>query len=181
MLKVITDCVGGWEEKQLLTVQSEPSAQLSKAAVMPVDRPLAGASVLKAPATPPLTEENGSGSRGTITLKEKSGLRKRSQRLRVWGGDQKNKKDDKNPDRLKTEPLSRAPLWKSPLCQNPPFWSHSTLSSVCETTLARRQTPSLPWDNFSQIPGCWAEGLPTPLWLGCDYLAGALPHQTPTS
>lgn len=39
MMMAITDCVCGREEKQLLTVQSEPSAKLSKANLMPVDKP----------------------------------------------------------------------------------------------------------------------------------------------
>lgn len=59
MMRVITDCVGGWEEKQLLTVQSEPSAKSSKADLMPVAEPWARASKLKAPAPPPLTEKTG--------------------------------------------------------------------------------------------------------------------------
>lgn len=58
MMRVITDCGGGWEEKQLLTFQSELSAKLSKADLMPVDKPSAGGSKLKAP-VPPLTEKMG--------------------------------------------------------------------------------------------------------------------------
>jgi len=54
--QIITDCVGRRDEKQLLTVQSEPSAELSRADVTPVAKSLAGASILNAPALPPLTE-----------------------------------------------------------------------------------------------------------------------------
>lgn len=49
MMKAITDCGGRWEEKQLLTVLSEPSLSWSKADLKPMDKPSAGGSKLKAP------------------------------------------------------------------------------------------------------------------------------------
>lgn len=95
MMRVITDCGGGWEEKQLLTFQSELSAKLSKADLMPVDKPSAGGSKLKAPVLPPLTGKRGQEERNN-DWDEKSGLKERSQSLRVWRRDKKNGEKKKN-------------------------------------------------------------------------------------
>ena len=57
MKRVIIDCEGKWEEKQLLTLWSKLSAKLRKADLMPMDEPTAGRSGLKAPALLPLTEK----------------------------------------------------------------------------------------------------------------------------
>lgn len=48
MMRVITDCVGGGEEKKQLYIgQSEPSAKLSKADLIPIGRAQGGASNLQ--------------------------------------------------------------------------------------------------------------------------------------
>lgn len=96
-MRVITDCVLENEKKSNCWL-SEPSAKLSKADLMPVDN-------------------------------------NNSDKRRVdWGRDHKEfeeeilkiKKTKTQRSVWETEPLSRTPLWKPPLGQNPPFWSHST-------------------------------------------------------
>lgn len=65
MMRVITERGSRREGKQLLTVQSEPSAKLSKADLMPTDETSAGGSELKALRCRLLRGKNGSENKGT--------------------------------------------------------------------------------------------------------------------
>lgn len=102
---------------------------------------------------------------------KKSGLRKRSQRLRVWRRDKKRWQKHRPAEKLSH---SEAYHWENHHSgQNPPFWSYSTFI-ICLWDGTRQAShthppPSLE-TTFSQIPGCWGEGLHTPLCLSCDYL-----------
>lgn len=165
MMRVITDCGGGWEEKQLLTFQSELSAKLSKADLMPVDKPSAGGSKLKAPVLPPLTEKRGQEERNN-DWDEKSGLKERSQSLRVWRRDKKMARKIKT-QAAKKQPLSRTPLWKPLLSQNPPFWSYSTYITRLWSYTRRASKPPPPSSLETTFPNPWMLGwriVHPPVW-----------------
>ena len=91
---------------------------------------------------------------------------------------EKRKKKTKTPTGGVKEPSSHTAQWSPPLCWNPLLWSHPTYI-ISPWNKTRR--PPLPSDSYSQIPGSWGEGSQTHLCLSCDYLAGALPYQTPAS
>lgn len=179
-------CLLDEEKSNCWRMRVSRQLKLSKADLMPVDKPWA-------PTPSPLTDKkkNWGEDKRENNSDEKERIEEEITKTKSFEEEIK-KKTTETQTRWEAEPLSRTPLWKPPL--GPKILPSDPIphkSSVYETILARRPNlhppphsrppfPSLE-TTFPKSLDAGGKGLHTPLRLSCDYLAGAAPYQTSAS